>query len=409
MKKRNDLKKIALAALLAFYVLITTGCAGSAPNGTETGESKETQNVSQQGTKDSQEDIVAEIETSTNEPYIETESESDKTSEKEESVFDGIQEFPQYDIRKLDIESLLSEDEEVSWMWDTQIIDENIHLVMLTYEKMQGYRYKLVTCDLYGRDLQSVTLQLPESKSEVLDFDNFKIGLDGNVYAVKYEVPMTLMSCTEEGCSIVSWDFDGKFRFETKPKAEDYEKYDALDESSLYLFFRGVSEQGELIFKISNYYRAILVHTSSDSRVLDIRESEPGGTIFSSNWNQDGSFSFIFQRGSVRDGDCELFYVTYDIDSKIFSEPISIPYEVGMADKFGIDKDVLIVCEEERGILCKFYPVEDKLEPLTKLGEEKELKEVLVINDKTLLMSFSKKVGIERVFDGIYFYTLINE
>ena len=114
MKKRNNLKQIVLASLLAFSVLITTGCAGSAPNGTETGESKETQNVSQQqGTEDSQKDTVADAETETTETDTATDSESDETTEKEESLFDGIQEFPESEIQKLDIESMLSGTERI--------------------------------------------------------------------------------------------------------------------------------------------------------------------------------------------------------------------------------------------------------------------------------------------------------
>ena len=410
MKKWNDVRQIGLTALLAFSVLITTGCAGSAPNGTETGESKETQNVSQQqGTEDSQKDTVADTETETTETDTATDSESDETTEKEESLFDGIQEFPEYDIKKLDLESILSEHEEISWMCDTQIIDENIYSVMLTYEKTLGYRYKLVTCDLSGENLQSVTIQLPESKSEELSFDTFMIGLDGNVYARKYEVLWAPMSCTEEGCSIVSWNSDGEFRFETKPKAEDYEKYDALDSSSLHLTFVEVSKQGELIFQISNYYRAILVHTSSNCSLLDISELEDVENYNERLMNQDGSIGCIFMNGSYGDDDCEFFYYTYDINSREFSEPINIPYEVAVSKEFGIAKDVVIVLEEESGILCRFYPYENKLEPITQLSLEKGLQEALVINDKTLLLSFWKNVGVESVFDGLYLYTLTDE
>lgn len=330
-----------------------------------------------------------------------TESESEESTPQVKEFLDHTQEFPQYEIREIGIESILSEKEEVRMVSDMKIFDERIHLVVTTYHETYGFCDKLVTCNLSGGDLQSVVLQIPETESEVWNLNSFLIGMDGNVYAVKYEKTQTLWSCTEEGSGIVSWNMDGEIRFESKLKLSDFENYENPE-----VWMKSVTEEGELVFSISDYSKAIVVHTSSEGDVLDIHESEECGA-FRSNWtNQDGSVNWLFSKGNRKE-EYDMFYLTYDIDTQTFSDPIQVHDAVLYSQNYGIGQDALILCEE--GSLFQYYPFEDKIEPFAQVGEGEGVRDVVAINDESFLIYFWNAMDDDHPFEGVYIYTLVIE
>ena len=174
------------------------------------------------------------------------------------------EETPQWSISEIDIESLFSDDVEIRVVDDMEVLEERIYMVVTTYEESIGYCDNLVSCDMSGKEVQNIILQKPET-GQLL---SAKIGLEGNIYAVKYEKDQTVWSCFEDGCSMVSWDSDGNIRFEIRLDSEEFEPY----EGSI-VNFSGVTEQGELIFTIADFNTSIVVSLSSEGEVIAINDS----------------------------------------------------------------------------------------------------------------------------------------
>ena len=401
MKQWKFIKRTTLAVVFVLWLLVATGCAGSVSNNTENTELKEMQ-------KDSATEIELETnEFEANESEITTELEDEENPHQEKSLFDGIQEFPQYEIRKLGIENILLEQEEVRALWDMQIVDERIYLVMKTYEETLGFRYRLVTCNQSGDDLQSVILQMPEMESaNYSELVNFVIGMDGKVYGTKYVHSDPYMTFTEVDHSFLSWNTDGQICSEIKLQKKDLEKY-YTPPQSIMVRLLSVSEQGELVFYMWTNEPLFILHTSSEGIVLGAYGAE-SFTAFNTPMNQDGTLSSIYVENGFEE-EYDLFYSTYDMHSRTFSERIPIHDDILRVTEFGISKDVFILYEYERKNLYKYYPLENTIEPLAQLEENKYLQNVWVINEQNFLIYNQKDGETGRIFDGIYYYTLINE
>lgn len=328
-----------------------------------------------------------------------TESETKEGTTQVKEFFDHAQEFPQCAIREVDIKSILSEKEEIRVVWDIKIFAESVYFGVTTYDETNGFSNRLVTCNSSGEDVKSITLQEPGTKSD--NMSSYMIGVDGNVYAVKYEKAQTLWSCTEEGASIVSWNLDGEIRYEFSLQASDFENYE-----NPRVNLESVSEQGEIIFSITDYYKAIVVRAASDGSVLGIDEAESGGTFYSSWINEDGSMGWLFSEGNVR-AEYDMFYLTYDINSQSFSERIQVKDDVLNAKCFGKSKEALILYEN--GYIYKYYPFIEKIEPLAQVSEDKYVKDIAVINDESFLISYISETDSENPFEGVYMYTRVNK
>lgn len=319
----------------------------------------------------------------------------------EKELLDVEQQFPEYEEKTLDLESLIDEDYEIVKLEKSRVLGNTIYMVTRV-QKENGVRgYYLFSCNLNGENLEYVELQMPKFEGDEGELLSFCIGMDGKIYSIKNESNTTVWSCFQEGCSVVSWDVSGTLITELKFKSPEE---DGFEDQMIVL--ADVSENGEYYCVVWDYYKAIVMRVSATGEVVECKESKEVG-CWDKNWNNwEGSLGWTFTEGNRKD-DYEIFYVSYEIDSQAFSERVPINKEVLSTSISGSGKKELLLLKE--GHVFRYDPHKDVVEPVMTVEGVDSAADILEVGNKNYLIYKSVSVDLEEVYEGIYLYMKAEE
>ena len=324
-----------------------------------------------------------------------------ETETGEAGLFEFAKTLPNYEITKIELDDLV--DREGRRFYDTQIgvLDDSIFLFCTEYDKENNRFYCFYTFNYKGENLKRVVLEEPVYEEDGY-LERFMVGGDGRIYAYKVEKGITLWSCFDEICSIISWDMNGKIMSEVKFQ-EPEEGYG--EDSYYWAWIESISESGEFCCEVSNYYRAVTLHVSAEGESLTLHQSVDMGA-FNEFWaNYDDTFAWIYMTGR-RDDTYDQFYITYDINKQEFSERIQIHDNIMLGNIYGDRKDAIFV-EYDR-YLYRYYPFTGEIEVLAYLEKTyRDVWDVYPISETDFAVFVRDSEEYVYWLDSIYVYTLV--
>ena len=377
---------VIVAALVAVAVWLGTRNPDKPQGGTE--DTSQTEGT--EGTEGTQEIQGTEDKANKQENAIDPE-------DYEKEIFLGQSVATKYRIRRLLLESYVGQNEEIAELMTYDVLEDRAYIVALI-EKADGSSYYRLFTYLYETtEIQSVTLQIPEFEGTDGYLTAFVVGDDGNIYCVKTEDDAVVWSNYADNCSIVGWNPKGQLISEVKLKSPEKENL-----GNEIISFVGVGKDGTYYSIVSASDRAIVAHTSANGKDTRVVESKQVGEYYNRWANQDGTIAWVFFEGHLKDG-YDLYYMTYSMETKKFSEKIRINDTVGQ-NICGLSAKEFLVSKD--GMVYSYHPNTNKVKSVLDFREvgEKTQKVVALGTNMFFVANYVQENQTEH-FEGMYVYT----